>query len=185
MAKKKQPEPADPTVPAIRDRIVDFRRVKAGMLIPNEKNWRKHGEKQRAAMAGILREVGYVDALMVRETDAGYVLLDGHLRAETTPDQEVPVLVVDLTQAEADLVLATFDPIAALAETGAAELDALIREIDTGDEALAELVAGMAEDAGIVPPDAKYAPEDFKKVDENIEVEHTCPHCGFQWSGGK
>jgi len=31
----------------------------------------------------------------------------------------------------------------------------------------------------------KESPEDFKEVDENIETEHTCPKCGYQWSGGK
>jgi hypothetical protein len=28
-------------------------------------------------------------------------------------------------------------------------------------------------------------PGDFASVDENIEVEHVCPKCGYQFSGGK
>jgi hypothetical protein len=28
-------------------------------------------------------------------------------------------------------------------------------------------------------------PEDFKEYDEDIETEHTCPKCGYKWSGGK
>ena len=27
------------------------------------------------------------------------------------------------------------------------------------------------------------APEDFKEIDENIEIEHRCPACGYEWSG--
>ena len=27
------------------------------------------------------------------------------------------------------------------------------------------------------------APEDFKDVDEDIETEHRCPSCGYEWSG--
>ena len=27
------------------------------------------------------------------------------------------------------------------------------------------------------------APEDFKDVDENLEIEHRCPSCGYEWSG--
>ena len=27
------------------------------------------------------------------------------------------------------------------------------------------------------------APEDFKDVDEDLETEHRCPSCGYEWSG--
>jgi len=95
---------------AIRDRIIDFRRVRAGELVPNPQNWRSHPDGQRSAMQAILQEVGYVDALICRELPSGELqLVDGHLRRETTPEQEVPVLVVDLDDAETAKVLATFD----------------------------------------------------------------------------
>ncbi|MCU0880666.1 MAG: ParB N-terminal domain-containing protein [Pirellulaceae bacterium] len=132
----------------IRDRIKDLRRVRAGDLRPHPKNWRKHPEEQQNALRGILAEVGYVDALMVRELpDGGLQIVDGHLRAETTPDAEVPVLVVDLDEAEADKVLATFDPLAAMAEPDEAQLEALLKGISTDSEALAELLDQLAKDA--------------------------------------
>jgi DNA modification methylase len=132
----------------IRDRIKDLRRVRAGDLRPHPKNWRKHPEEQQNALRGILAEVGFVDALMVRELpDGGLQIVDGHLRAETTPDSEVPVLVVDLDEAEADKVLATFDPLAAMAEPDEAQLEALLRGISTDSEALAELLDQLAKDA--------------------------------------
>ena len=40
------------------------------------------------------------------------MLVDGHLRAETTPDAIVPVLVLDVDEAEADKILLTLDPLA-------------------------------------------------------------------------
>ncbi len=46
------------------------------------------------------------------------MLMDGHLRAETTADQLVPVLVLDANEAEANKLLATLDPLAGMAETG-------------------------------------------------------------------
>jgi DNA modification methylase len=132
----------------IRDRIKDLRRVRAGDLRPHPKNWRKHPEEQQNALRGILAEVGFVDALMVRELpDGGLQIVDGHLRAETTPDSEVPVLVVDLDEAEADKVLATFDPLAAMAEPDEAQLEALLKGISTDSEALAELLDQLAKDA--------------------------------------
>ena len=96
----------------IRDRIKELRRVRAGDLRPHPKNWRTQPEEQQNALRGILAEVGYVDALMVRELpDGSLQIVDGHLRAETTPDSDVPVLIVDLNDAEAEKVLATFDPL--------------------------------------------------------------------------
>ena len=102
----------------IRDRIVDFRRIKASELRANPRNWRTHPPAQQAALHGILAEVGYVDALLARPlADGSLELIDGHLRAETTPDSLVPVLIVDLNDEEAAKVLATFDPLSAMAET--------------------------------------------------------------------
>ena len=28
-----------------------------------------------------------------------------------------------------------------------------------------------------------HSPEDFDEYDENIETAHTCPKCGYSWSG--
>jgi DNA modification methylase len=132
----------------IRNRIKELRRVRAAELRPHPKNWRKHPEAQQNALRGILAEVGYVDALMVRELPDGHLqIVDGHLRAETTPDAEVPVLVVDLTDSEADKVLATFDPLSAMAEPDEAQLEALLTGIETDSEALAALLEQLADDA--------------------------------------
>jgi len=144
----------------IKDRIKRLERVKASELIPNPKNWRKHGQAQQDAIRGILSEVGWVDALLVRETPDGLQIVDGHLRAEVNPDETVPVLVVDLDDASADKVLATFDPIAAMAETDAIKLDELLREIDTGSEALQQMLADLADDAGLYQDEKKEVVED-------------------------
>ena len=90
----------------IRNRITELRHVRAGDLRPNPKNWRKHPKAQRQAVQAVLDDVGYADALIVRETPHGLELLDGHLRADLTPDATVPVLVTDLDDDEADTVLA-------------------------------------------------------------------------------
>jgi len=100
----------------IRDRIKELRRVRASDLQPNPKNWRTHPDAQRDALRGVLADVGYADALLVREgADGRLQLIDGHLRAETTPDALVPVLVLDVSPEEADKILLTHDPLAAMA----------------------------------------------------------------------
>ena len=117
----------------ITDRIKELRRVPAATLIHNSKNWRRHPRQQREGMQAMLENIGYADALIARESPEGLVLLDGHLRAEVTPDAIVPVLVVDLSEREADQLLATFDSLGALAEPDASKLQELLATIDAGD----------------------------------------------------
>lgn len=140
----------------IRDRIKELRRVPAGELAPNAKNWRKHPEAQREALQGVLDEVGYAGAVIARELpDGSLVLIDGHLRAEVTGDQLVPVLVLDVTEAEADKLLATFDPLAAMATADGEKLDALLRDVQTGSEALGSMLEQLMIDNDLLPKEDK------------------------------
>jgi ParB-like nuclease domain len=121
----------------IRDRIKELRRVPAGELRPNPRNWRTHSAAQRDALQGVLAEVGYAGALLARElADGSLELIDGHLRAETTPDMPVPVLVLDVTEDEANKILATHDPLAALAGVDRDALESLLDNVTTESAAL-------------------------------------------------
>lgn len=134
----------------IRDRIVDFRRVPAQSLIPNPKNWRSHPKLQREALQGLLAEVGYADALIARQLpDGGLMLIDGHLRAETTPGQEVPVLVLDVNEEEADKLLVSIDPLAAMAGADDERLAAILKTVETDSTAVQGMLAHLAKEAGI------------------------------------
>jgi ParB-like chromosome segregation protein Spo0J len=131
----------------IRDRIRELRRVPANLLVPNPKNWRTHPKAQQDALRGVLAEVGMADAVLARELpDGSLMLIDGHLRAETIADAKVPVLVLDVTEAEADKLLATIDPLAAMAETDGAKFDELLRTVNTSSEALQQMLAAQHED---------------------------------------
>lgn len=128
-----------------RDRIKSLRRVRAGDLTPHPENWRRHPESQRRALEGVLGEVGWADAILVRELpDKSLQILDGHLRADLDAEAKVPVLVLDLDDAEARKLLATHDPLASLAEVDQEQLDGLLRQIDTQDDGLAELLEDLA-----------------------------------------
>jgi DNA modification methylase len=145
----------------IRNRIKELRMIKASELMPNPKNWRTHPKQQQDAIKGILAEVGYADALLARELpDGSLMLVDGHLRAESTPDLEVPVLVLDITESEADKLLLSLDPLSAMAGTDSLALDSLLREVNTGSEALSQMFADMAAEAGLYQDDAKEIVED-------------------------
>ncbi|MBN2580895.1 MAG: ParB N-terminal domain-containing protein [Pirellulales bacterium] len=143
----------------IRDRIKELRRVKAGDLRPHPRNWRTHPTGQRDALRGILAEVGYADALLARELpDGALELIDGHLRAEITPEREVPVLVLDLTEEEAAKMLAVLDPLASLAEPNRQILAELVAEIETDNDAVQSLLDRLLK-----------TPEGFSEIGEDAE----------------
>ncbi|MFA6244715.1 MAG: ParB N-terminal domain-containing protein [Candidatus Hydrogenedentales bacterium] len=133
----------------IKNRVKELRTVRASDLRPNPRNWRSHPQHQRDALCGVLAEIGYADALIARELPDGTLeLIDGHLRAETTPDQEVPVLVLDVTEKEAEYLLATLDPLSSLAETDGARLDDLIAQVRSTNPSVQSLLEMLTEQAG-------------------------------------
>jgi DNA modification methylase len=142
----------------IKDRIRELRRVPARELLPNPKNWRRHPKAQAAALRGLLEEIGYADALLARELpDGRLMLIDGHLRAETTPDLRLPVLILDLDEAEADKLLLTLDPLASLAESDAERIGSLLQTVRTDSAAVEELLRRTAGERiwSLVHPEAE------------------------------
>jgi hypothetical protein len=125
----------------IRNRVKSLRMVPASDLRPNPKNWRTHPKAQQDALRGVLAEVGLADACLARELpDGSLMLIDGHLRAETLGDGDVPVLILDVNEAEADKLLATLDPLAAMAEKDAGQLASLLGTLKEQEDTLAALV---------------------------------------------
>lgn len=128
----------------MKDRIKELKRVKASELMPNPKNWRTHPIAQKNALSSVLDSIGYADAVLARETDDGLMLIDGHMRAELTPEEEIPVLVLDVTEKEADLLLATHDPISAMAGKDDLILKNLLKDITAESEPLNDLLSELA-----------------------------------------
>jgi len=98
-------------------------------------------------MVGILDEVGWVQSVLVNER-TGY-MLDGGLRRDVAVRRKqalVPVVYIDVTEEEELLILATFDPITALAEADDDALDALRTAVHSDNAALQALLDGRAGD---------------------------------------
>ncbi|MBN1581069.1 MAG: hypothetical protein JXA89_10230, partial [Anaerolineae bacterium] len=133
----------------IRDRIIEFSRMQGRELMDNEGNWRLHPRFQRDALRGILGNVGIADALKAyySKRQGGLTLVDGHLRTDEYPDVEWPVLILDITDEEADLLLATYDPLAALAGMDREKTLALTEHAVTDDLAVRELLQQLADAA--------------------------------------
>lgn len=207
MAKKPAAKPIE-----LRQRVKEMRHVRAGDLESHPQNFRQHAEPQQQAVGQLLSTVGIADALLAFPADgkgpdgdfSRLMTFDGHLRKDRDPNQEWPVLVTDLTRAEADTMLAMLDHTAGLA---------------TIDPELARQLAASAKPAGLLPDaawdawatatkvssdpaSAAFAPNltptagtnevtaaDISRTDGELSeqfsqqtgpriVEITCPHCG-------
>jgi len=160
----------------VRDRIKELRRVRAAELIPNAKNWRTHPVAQRDALRGMLADIGYADALLVRELSDGRLeLIDGHLRAETTPEMQVPVLVLDVDEEEAHKILVTHDPLAAMAEADEQQLHELVEACDFESPPVAQMLERLEQDiekANRQFPDFEGQPE--VEIPESFQVVIEC-----------
>lgn len=151
-----------------RDRIIGFDRVAPDQLLANPRNWRTHPGTQRDALRGSLEDVGWVDAIMVNTT-TGHVV-DGHARIEealTKGEPTVPVLYVELSENEEQLVLATFDPIAAMAETDGDRLQQLLDDTRVStDSDLTALLESLAAST------SAYVPEPSDQHEPTLDAEH-------------
>lgn len=137
----------------VRDRIKKFRRVPASALKINDKNWRTHPAAQATVLRDVLGDIGYADAVLARELEDGTLeLIDGHLRVQTTPNADIPVLVLDVTEEEADKLLLTLDPLTNMAGVDPEKLDALLRVNRTQSEHVSKMLADLAERAGLYGP---------------------------------
>ncbi|MGD0073580.1 MAG: DNA methyltransferase [Candidatus Binataceae bacterium] len=157
---------------AIRDRIRELRRVRARELLRNPKNWRRHPKTQADALRGLLTEIGYADALLARELPSGKLLLiDGHLRAETTPDLVVPVLVLDVTAEEADKLLLTLDPLAGLAQGDVERIKELLATVKTDSAAVSALLETIADQASCEMPELGALKDPEPQIDKAFELQ--------------
>jgi len=136
------------------NRIVGYGEEAPAALLANPANFRLHPKPQQDALAGVLAEVGLVQNVIVNRRTQHVV--DGHLRislAMRDDQPTVPITYVDLSEDEERLILATLDPIAAMAATDRDQLAALLEEVSTGEAAVQAMLAEMAEREGIVPTD--------------------------------
>jgi hypothetical protein len=151
------PGPHKPARPPIRSsagrwrrRIVGHADVAPDRLVPNPSNPRRHPAAQRAALAGSLDTVGWVAEATVNARTGN--LVDGHARVEEAlhrGEPTIPVTYVDLSEDEERLVIATLDPIGAMATLDAARLDELLTSLAPENDALAGLLDELARANGL------------------------------------
>lgn len=164
-----------------RNRIVGQGEESPDQLLANPGNWRIHPKFQQDALSGILDEVGWVQNVIVNQ-QTGHVV-DGHLRvslAISRGEPSIPVVYVDLTEAEEKLVLATIDPIAALAVADKEQLDELLKGVNSDSAEVQALITNIALQNGIVPPEGFEGGVEQPFLDKKKAI--ICPSCGHEFT---
>ena len=127
-------------------RIVGEGETTVGELLENPWNWRVHSERQRYALTEVLERVGWVQRVIVNRRTGRIV--DGHLRVALARERfgeeaVVPVIEVDLSEEEELAVLATLDPIGAMADSDEVALARLAHETEQGWETIGDVLEDL------------------------------------------
>jgi uncharacterized membrane protein affecting hemolysin expression len=166
---------------AWQNRIVGHGEEAPDQLLANPRNFRVHPKAQQAALEGALNDLGWIQQVIVNRR-TGH-LIDGHLRvtlAMRRNEPAVPVVYVDLSEAEEAEALATLDPISAMATTDAAKLDELLRDVQSGEAGVQAMLSQLAADAGIVPDFQPVGEDEQGRLDEKAKAK--CPECGCEFT---
>lgn len=132
----------------MRDRVVELIRVRASELKKNPANWRNHDDRQREKMTALLGAVGFVSGVIGVRREDGIRLIDGHMRSDIADDEVIPVQIVDLTEDEERLALATYDPIGDEApDPNAKALADLLSRVRTESDPIEDLLDSLAKTA--------------------------------------
>ena len=140
-----------------RLRIVGEADVAPDILQANPANHRRHPTRQKKALDATLNDVGWVQRVIVNQRTGRIV--DGHLRVSLALERKVPtvpVVYVDLDEAEERRALATYDAIGALASVNAEAWRAHVAAMPEASKALARLTPWRAPVA--TGPDVRLLP---------------------------
>lgn len=147
-------------------------------------NPRKISDHDMQSLRRSLRAYGIVEPVVVNRRSS--VVVGGHQRIKAAILEgiaEMPVFYVDLDPQNERLLNLALNRIHG--EWDEDLLEALMLELKT-DDADVEL-AGFDEselERMTAEPPTVQPPSDFPEKDETLDTEHTCPKCGYKWSGG-
>lgn len=133
------------------NRIVGSGEVELDAILFNPRNWRIHPLYQQDALKGVLEEVGWVQQVIINKRTGN--LVDGHLRCQLAAREgatEIPALFIDVSEEDEMKILATLDPIGAMAVSDKEKQKELMSEIDKEETQLNTLLEEMAAESGLI-----------------------------------
>lgn len=134
----------------IRSRIKEIRKMRFGDIQQHPTNPKSHPDFQRKIFRESVAFVGFGSiplAYYSQRNNGKLTWVDGNLRGDELPDYVGEVAILDINDEEAAFLLATLDPIAALAQTNADRLAETLQSVNTNSEILNEFLEKYKQDA--------------------------------------
>jgi ParB-like chromosome segregation protein Spo0J len=146
-----------------------------------DRNARTHSQPQIAKIAASITAFGFVNPVLVDDAD---VVIAGHgrlLAAHELKLETVPVIVLGhLNEAQRRAYVIADNRIALESGWDAALLTEELQQIS---ELLSVEMTGFDAAEFEAMLRKTQAPDEFPIFDADIETQHQCPKCGYQWSG--
>ena len=155
-----------------RNRITRYGEEAPDQLLAHELNFRIHPKAQQDALKEVLHRVGLVQNVIISERTGK--CLDGHLRIQMAISENqptIPITYVDVEPEEEALILASIDPLSAMAGTDTEKLTDLLSQFSVGPGALADLLGSIEH--------VEFKEFDESAADDIKMVE--CPECGHKF----
>jgi ParB-like chromosome segregation protein Spo0J len=153
--------------------------VAVDQLQPHPQNPRR---SDVGAVSASIEANGFYGAVLAQRSTRR--IIAGHGRWQAARElgaSTVPVIWLDVDDDRALRILIADNRTPELAVWDGDELTELLRSLSENGDGL---------DGTAFSPDAlekllaaASPPDDFTAVDENLETEHRCPRCGYEWSG--
>ena len=158
--------------------------IPASELRPHPQNPNTHPAAQIELLAEVIKGTGWRAPVTVSNRSGFITRGNGRLAAALLIGNDTPVPVdrQDYASEQEELAdLIADNRLAELAEIDGGALKDALEALDDGafDMGLTGFDAAALESLMTAAP----PPEEFPEVDQNLETEHRCPKCGYQWSG--
>lgn len=153
-----------------RLRVKEFKEMNVKDLVVNPNNWRIHDETQRGAIRSAFDNVGFAGSIIAYESERNnnsIVVIDGHMRIDEIEGDIVPVLLLDVNDEEADILLATYDPLGSMATSDTNMLRDLLDNINSQDNESIKELMNTVDDYYV---DLDTVPEEVKQYTQKIET---------------
>ena len=156
----------------IRNRIKEVRVMPFADVKGNPQNFRLHPEFQQRALNEAVATVGFASiplAYYSARNGGALTWVDGNLRGDLFHAYEGEVAVLDIDDAEADMLMLTLDPIAALAQSHGSALEEAIARVQEGievPEAVQDLFDRLVELNGMMTGDFDMRVEDLSEEED-------------------
>ena len=162
--------------------------MKVADLKPDKRNARKRTDRSASLIQESLQRFGAARSIVIDEDGrilAGNGTVEGAKAAgiekvrviETDGDEIVAVRRTGLTEEQKVGLALADNRTSDLSEWDADMLQQLSETHDISPWFEPADLSSLAQSEQVL------APEDFPEVDEDIETEHRCPSCGYEWSG--